>query len=419
MDSETKTRLFLSRVLKDHYSHLRGYVKSENVQFSPPRFTLREYAFIYPGGKGMHRPVAFNSVDELLSFLAKKLPIHCYYSTAYYSNPRAPMKDKDWLGADLVFDLDADHLPGGEELSYTEQLKLVKKKTLLLINEFLLKDFGFKPDDITVNFSGHRGYHIHVRNKDVIPMSRQARRELVDFITGTGLDYETVLPSTTLQIDEFMGHGKYVTSYKLPPEDAGGWMRRMRELIIDLLTRWASMSKEDVLREMREKHGFAEKRSEKLYEELFVDGKWRHIAEDGNLDCLSEDRGASMKWFLGILDGILDEHNVKEVGEGVVGTTDEPVTGDTKRLIRLPQSIHGGSFLTVVPIELGELENFDPLAQAIPKTLGDAPQELILERIPDPDTIILRNKEFKLEEEMTVPEYAAPFMIRKFRGKIL
>ncbi len=367
----------------------------------------------------MHRPVAFKSKDDILNFLINKLPIHCYYSTAYYTNPQVPMKDKDWLGADLVFDLDADHLPGSAELSYTEQLKLVKKKTLLLINEFLLKDFGFKSENISVNFSGHRGYHIHVRNKDVIGMSREARRELVDHITGTGLDYETVLPSTSLKVDEFMGHGKYVTSYNLPPEEAGGWMRRMRELIIDLLTRWSDMPREDVLREMMEKHNFAQKRSEKLYEELFVSGKWKNIAEDGNLDYLSEKRGASIKWFLKIIDGILDEHNVKEVGEGVVGTTDEPVTGDTKRLIRLPMSIHGGSFLTVVPIRLDELEDFDPLAQAIPSTLGDDVQHLKLEKIPDTDSIILANEEFKLEEEMTVPEYAAPFIISKFRAKIL
>ena len=380
---------------------------------------MREYAFVYPGGRGMHRPVAFKNRDEISDFLIKKLPIHCYYSTAYYTNPEVPMADKEWLGADLVFDLDADHLPGGAELSYTKQMELVKKKTQLLIDDFLLGDFGFKPEETSLNFSGHRGYHIHVRNKDVISMSKNARRELVDYITATGLDYDELLPSTIHKIDEFMGHIKSVTSYGLPPEEAGGWMRRIRSLIIDLLNRWDTMPKEDVLKEMEEKANIAGKRSERLYGELFVSNKWKKIAKEGNLDCLSEKQGASQKWLLSILDGILDEHNIREVGDGVVGTTDEPVTGDTKRLIRLPMSIHGGSFLTVIPIELDRFDEFDPLSEAVPTSLSKEEISLKLDHIPDPDVIVLKNQEFKLEEEMSVPEYAAPFIISKFRAKVL
>ena len=44
---------------------------------------------------------------------------------------------------------------------------------------------------------------------------------------------------------------------------------------------------------------------------------------------------------------------------------DEPVTTDTKRLIRMPTSLHGGSGMRVQPLELRELHDFDPLTDAV------------------------------------------------------
>jgi DNA primase small subunit len=38
------------------------------------------------------------------------------------------MKEKFWKGADLIFDLDADHLRKAPK-SYSEMLELVKKET--------------------------------------------------------------------------------------------------------------------------------------------------------------------------------------------------------------------------------------------------------------------------------------------------
>ncbi len=419
MDRETRSRLFLSRILRDHYTYLEENPLNEKSTYLPPRFTLREFAFIYPGGKGMHRPLSFESKAELIHFLKNKLPLHVYYSTAYYSNPEAPMKEKDWLGADLVFDLDADHIPGGADLSYTGQLKLVKKKTQMLLKDFLIDDFGFTQKDISINFSGHRGYHIHVRTKNVLRMSKNARRELVDYITGRGLDLDIILPSIDIQVGEFKGHKKFVTGHELPPENAGGWMKKVRTMTLDILDRWSKMPKEDVMNEMMEKHDLGVKRSKDLYDELFVEGKWRTIAEDGILDTLSESGGAGIKWIVGIIKGIIDEKNVKEIGEGVIGATDEPVTGDIKRLIRLPMSIHAGSFLCAVPIPFDDFELFDPLNDAIPTTLGEKEYRIRLDNMPKEDKITLRNKEIILEEEITVPEYAAAYLVSKYKAKVL
>ena len=44
---------------------------------------------------------------------------------------------------------------------------------------------------------------------------------------------------------------------------------------------------------------------------------------------------------------------------------DEPVTTDIHRLIRMPHSLHGKTGLAVVPIKLGEFQEFDPLKDAV------------------------------------------------------
>ncbi|HJJ83244.1 MAG TPA: DNA primase catalytic subunit PriS, partial [Methanocorpusculum sp.] len=50
---------------------------------------------------------------------------------------------------------------------------------------------------------------------------------------------------------------------------------------------------------------------------------------------------------------------------------DEPVTTDIKRLIRHPGSLHGGSGMRVTPIPLEDLDDFDPLIDAV--VFGEEP----------------------------------------------
>lgn len=411
MDRETKTKRFLSRALRDHY---------RSVDLHPPyRFTSREFAFIYWGQDGMHRPVSFDSRKDAVDFLQRQNPLHAYYSTAYYSNPGAPMKDKEWLGADLVFDLDADHLPGAQGLTYPEQLEEVKKRTRLLLDDFLMGDFGFQEDELSLFFSGHRGYHIHVRRERALQMSAQARREIVDYITGVGLDLDVILPSKEVKTGSFKDIDKKASSPRLPDEEKGGWSRRTRRLISELLKRLESLPEENVIREITEKHRIGSSTAEALYQELFGRAKWKIVLDQGELDVFSEEGRANVKTFRKIIDGILEEGNVQAIGSDIIGATDEPVTGDTKRLIRLPTSIHGGSFLRVVPIHLDSFPDFHPLRDATMDCLEEQTKRIAFDHVPDMDFIELGGREFTIQKEMEVPEYAAAFLISKFKAKLI
>ena len=53
----------------------------------------------------MRRHVKFNSINEVSKYLQKNTPAHCYHSVAYYDDPgKMSMVEKDWKGADLIFD---------------------------------------------------------------------------------------------------------------------------------------------------------------------------------------------------------------------------------------------------------------------------------------------------------------------------
>ncbi len=381
---------------------------------------MREFAFVYFNSEGMHRPVAFRSKSEVKKFLKKKTPLHSYYSTAYYSNPEAPMADKEWLGADLVFDLDADHIPGSEQLNYLEQLEKVKEKCMLLINDFLIEDFGIEEKNMELFFSGNRGYHIHVRDDKVLSLSKQARREIVDYITGVGLDLDVILPYESIKIGEFKDIDNIKKAPRLPDKDEGGWRKKTRRLTTDLLKRWNEMDKESVIEDMKEKHGVGAKTASGLYEDLFEKGKWKKILESGVLDVFSEEkRMVNASTFEKIIEGILKEENVQEIGSKIVGSTDEPVTGDTKRLIRLPSSIHGSSFLMVKKIDLNSLEKFDPLNDALPNFLTDKEYDIQFEELPEIENISIKNERFDIQKNMTIPEFALPFFILKLGAKLL
>ena len=91
------------------------------------------------------------------------------------------------------------------------------------------------------------------------------------------------------------------------------------------------------------------------------------------------------------------------------GETDEPVTCDIKRLIRLPFSLHGKTGLKVVPLKIDELKEFDPLNKAVSISEKEIKINLIKNY-----KIKMYNENFNLEKgENEVPSYLAVFLIGK------
>ncbi len=350
----------------------------------------------------MRRHKSFLSRGEIADWVRSMVPRHIYHSAAYYQRPGAPtMKEKLWQGADLIFDLDADHLRKAPK-SYGDMLALVKKETQKLLT-FLLSDFGFAESKMSVVFSGGRGYHIHVRDQRVLTLGSDERREIVDYLAGRGLAMERFIHEAPMDGDWGRDGAKRLRS---PAQGAPGWGGRINRAIVHFVEHLQSLDETEAVKTLSQNKGIGPKKAASFYRSIQGPGVLEEIRK-GNLDLF---RGSAGIWKL-LLVEYLDSEGVK-AGFNLDeerGETDEPVTADVRRLIRCPGSLHGGSGFRVTPLSLQSLEEFDPLQDAV--VFGDDPVPL---EILKPFNTEIRGESYHLTEGPTeVPMHAAVFLMAR------
>ena len=385
-----KTKDFLKEKFRDYYN-------SANITL-PPRFTSREWGFLNWGGGVMNRHVRFGSMSEVNDYLKKMAPAHSYHSVAYYEEPGSrTMIEKKWQGADLIFDLDADHLPEMEEvkkgkITFLKLMEYIREQTFRLVNDVLLGDFGLDEKDLLITFSGGRGYHVHVRTPSVLSLPSGARRELSDYMTGKGLNLENILIDAGYT-KEFAIRGKGIERKnlgikKLPPKNSKGWSGIISKRINQTLDNLKLQKGEEL---------------EKKLKELRLDKSNVKLKEENNDIFNSLSKG-------------LQKNLVRIAVKEAAIFPDEPVTGDVHRLIRLPGSLHGGSGLRVTTIKSKELEHFNPMVSAV--AFGEKPvkiRSIVKHPVSMGDIAKLMP-----ETVVEVPEKAAIyFMARKWANLVL
>lgn len=141
--------------------------------YEPPFFKNREFGFTLPGMTTMTRHKAFSSIEKLRTYLIERAPTQVYFSSSKYELPDLrPMEDKKklWVGQDLVFDIDNDHLK-------KPTLKEARRQTDKLVS--ILEDqFGLKK--ILLVSSGRRGFHVHIHDDCIQKLGKPERREITE-----------------------------------------------------------------------------------------------------------------------------------------------------------------------------------------------------------------------------------------------
>ena len=373
----------------------------ENEIGLPDRFGRREFAFILFSGRGMIRHIGFSKKKQFISFLREKTPAHVYYSSAYYQKPDAPtMQEKKWMGAELIFDLDSDHLPDAEKMDYTQQLDIVKKEFSKLVNDFLLGDFGFDEKYIELYFSGSRGYHCHVKDPRVLQLDSGERREIVDYITGRDLKDSLVFHEYVTG-SRIYGGKSYPAgkSLRMPRPDEPGWRGRISRGIIEIINE--IKNSRNPMERLKE-YGVKQSDAEKLLRDLSEDRIQR--IQDGRLD-----QSKTIRRFF------LNSALRKTAVSMSAGETDEPVTCDVKRLIRLPGSLHGKTGFKVVKIKLEELDVFNPLDDAVVLS-----NDLVKIDLKEKISIKMKDEVFDLKPgEQELPVFLAVFLIGRRIANII
>ena len=352
----------------------------------PDLIRMREIGFIpFQGSMVRHR--SLRTKEELARFVREIVPRHLYHSVAYYSKPTIrSMKDKIWKGAELIFDLDADHLEGASSMTYAEILAEVKKHTIRLINTFLLDFLGIDPSMVKVYFSGGRGYHVHVQSESIYPIDSNGRREISNLIRGEGINLDQLVSTETLGALKSGGwfsllDGAYTSFYDAIANGSDG---------ASLITKYISGPKAglDYLESLRKTRVLAGSERRKI-EILAQPGEAKYHSFN------AQDRGIAEK----ILEQVLRENKCE---------IDEPVTTDLHRLIRFPDSLHGKTGLRVKRIPLEEMKDFDPLVSAIPEIFLDGEAKIVMKRKMN---ISMGGSSYDLEGEAEVPTYVGIFAV--------
>ncbi len=326
-------KLYLQKKFEEYYSRVRLRM--------PRHFRNREFAFVplemLPDFV-MFRHLSFQSAEEFRNYVLTRVPAHIYFSSAYYKKPdETRMEDKEWLGADLIFDIDADHLPV-KATSFDAALSYAKRELKKLIT-VLKVDFGIKEMD--VYFSGGRGYHVHVFDENFTSLGSPERREIVDYLL---LNSPKVLDGKTLV-------------------NSNAAVR-----ILSYMTR-------------------------KLEENPDISKDLKVSAQDLRRSRLTKRTIRAIEKFIPKAEKMLRVY------------IDAPVTADVKRLIRMPDSLHGKTGLKVTEVE--DLDSFNPLRDAV--VFGE---DEVWIRITGKGRVRLGNFDERITPgRVKVPEYVAIFLI--------
>lgn len=330
-------------------------------KLEPPRNPAeREYGFLLFKGKFMVRHRSFKDERTVLAAIRDLVPAHVYYSTAYYQDPTAPMEQKGWLGADLVFDIDADHLdtpcksthdnwkckgcgangvgnppktcPSCKSERMEEQtwlceqcLEQAKEETMKLLG-MLHSDFAFDANEVRVFFSGHRGFHVHVYSDAFKVMGEEERRELSDYMLAVGFDAEY--------------HGLFenpVDGVKIlegPAIDQPGWRGRIVKGIYDMLG--GNLESLDLTQtQLKLLKDFDR-------EEIFRKPVWSLF------------RGVGVSTWKSLVEKSVERARIDTV-----------VTTDIHRLIRMSGTLNGHTGLLAMRVPEEEIDEFDAFSKAV------------------------------------------------------
>lgn len=351
-----KAEEYLTSKIKEYYEKTFIEIKDINQY---------EFGYGVYNRKIANRNIQFKDNYDLNEFLRNKIPFYVSKSLAKYEFPEAsPTTAKNMLESEFMFEFDADDIPtackkihdswhcekcGAEgkghimkcpECNYKTKLSewicdqclnATKKQTKRLI-KILIEELGFKNEELSVNFSGHKGYHVYISANKIKNLKKNERLELIDYISESGLNFKEigfVENKKGSLIYKGLNHGKgikYLNLVKTVIFDAN--LENIEEylptetskIIINKLIR----NKKEIL-ELLEKNEFYKLKSQ------------------------SEDL-----WYT-VLEHIKEKQKLY---------IDMQTTKDIYKILRVPNTIHGGAMLLAKSLDLDKIDDFSPFEDA-------------------------------------------------------
>lgn len=264
------------------------------------------------------RAQCFNKTKDLAKVLAARSNIEgAFASTAYYLDPHIKAHTKKGhLGTDLVFDVDAK--PVSDRLNW---LYDVCFRTSQLV-DILVNELGFKKEEMILDFSGNKGFHITIDNPEYKSLSKVDRTQLIHYITG-----EKVKRAD-------LAFGK------------GGWNKRFTSYLNNLscLMKNHSIDNPNANTKTLESLGLPKTTAKKIGD-LMKQPTKRELLPKGRLGFLDAKSIAS-----------LQSHFFNQQKEGLQ-LVDKVCTTDMYRIFRIPGTIHPKTGFVSTRLHIDDIDN--------------------------------------------------------------
>ena len=289
----------------------------------------REFGFDHTGEGPSDRKNVFSDPRDLEDYVRATAPYAMYSSVALYEEPG---RMEGWLGAELVFDIDAKDLPLRRCQNLHEHGKVcpiclndakeLAKDTLIVLKE----DFGL--EDVHVVYSG-RGYHIRVLDEWALELEGKSREKILSYVSAAEeVTYEDV------RSRRIMLSSGYFRVFRLR---FGYFIRRVNENHLENI-------------------GLNKSRAKKLVEDR--EEIYEKFVRKGLLAAFPEGIGYKSLIRLFALSSTFSK-----------AYFDGRVTVDVRRILRVPSSLHSKvSFVTTyIGKDDRKLEKFNPFESAVPR----------------------------------------------------
>lgn len=295
--------------------------KRELPDFVLHTLSLREFGFDLDGTGPSHRYNQFMTVEQLAEYLQNRSPYAAFTSVALYEQPSMR---KGWMKSELAFDIDAKDLPlkscSCSSGSVCELCIDEARRIAMEFAETMGKDLGLR--NINFVYSG-RGFHIRVIDDAIMTLEQTERAQIVEYITGGVIPTDVTMALGYSQVFR----KRLARTFEGMDEQRLSKIRGFRRSVIQKLM----VEKERALGAIRR----------------------------GKLDELSELEGIGPKTFRQLLEFLVRLNS---------GFTDGKVTIDTKRILRLPSSLHSGvSMKCMLVRDIGRFK----LEDAVPKFIHE------------------------------------------------
>ena len=299
--------------IKQYYHE--EYNAKEIPEYITRNIHRREFAFDRRGQGPRDRYNQFRETKYLERILKAKAPYSAYSSVALYDNPT---QRSGWDGAEMVFDVDAKDNPIRTCNCKTGEVCpqcLEEAKEIIQKISDNIRELGFK--DIYYVYSG-RGYHLRIQDAELLRADSTIRTEIVNYCIGAevpqlekGLLHFTIpFGYNKIYTDWF----KYTTNHLQKNKIYNGLNKKLKQ---DIIKR----------------------------RELINTGQW------------------------GLLRGQIGTRRYDKLQDKIAaihrGLCDTKVSIDTKRILRLPSTLHYKVSMKCTSIK--NIENFDPIDKAVPK----------------------------------------------------